>query len=59
MKQTFLILLVLAIALNVAACGKRASDVEPGDDMMKDAYPRAYPDVSTDPKGRYTPGDPR
>lgn len=58
MKQTLLILLALTVALNLAACGKRASDVEPDDGMMKDAYPRAYPDVSTDPKGRYIPGQP-
>ena len=46
----------LCLALGLAACGKRASDVEPDDTMRKDGYPRTYPDTANDPPGTYIPG---
>jgi hypothetical protein len=49
------LLLVALLATTLAACGKKASDVEPGEGMRTDGYPRGYPDSGTDPKGVYIP----
>ena len=43
-------LLLVALGLSLAACGKRPGSVDPPPDVTNDTFPRTYPDPATDPK---------
>ena len=49
MKTAFSLLCLAALLLGLSACGKKASEVVLSDHGPLDAYPRTYPDISTDP----------
>ena len=42
--------LCLLFCITLTACGKRAAHVDPPPDLVKDEFPRIYPDPATDPK---------
>ncbi|NDE90681.1 MAG: hypothetical protein EB059_06035 [Alphaproteobacteria bacterium] len=46
---------ILAIFLSLTGCGKRPDIVDPPDGADPKAYPRSYPDISTDPSGHVNP----
>jgi len=43
-------LAVLCGSLAVAACGVKPNDVDPPAGVVRDDFPRIYPDPATDPK---------
>jgi hypothetical protein len=50
-----IVLACLLMVLALSACGKRASMMEAPEGSDPSAYPRHYPDLSTDPEGTYVP----
>jgi hypothetical protein len=43
-------IVLLLLLLPLAACGKKPGQVDPPPGIENDAFPKAYPDPSTDPK---------
>lgn len=55
MRNMSLFILMLCALLLCSACGKRPDVVDAPDGTNPNAYPRTYPDTSTDPAGRKIP----
>lgn len=41
--------MLLVLCAGLAACGVKPSQVEPPEDARTTNFPRAYPDITTDP----------
>lgn len=55
MRSQAPILLMLCALLLCAACGKRPDVVDAPEGSDPNAFPRKYPDISTDPAGHANP----
>lgn len=42
--------LLLLVVMSCGACGKKAGHLYPPEGVKDDHFPRAYPDIATDPK---------
>lgn len=51
MKKVIHLLLCLALTCGLSGCGKRPNTIDPPPGVAKNAFPRPYPDLKTDPEG--------
>jgi hypothetical protein len=51
MRPIFSLLILCAMLVLCTACGKRADMLDPPEGGNPRAFPRYYPDISTDPSG--------
>jgi predicted small lipoprotein YifL len=50
LRRAIFAVLLLVLAMPLAACGKKAGELDPPPGAENLTFPRTYPDPSTDPK---------